>query len=335
MGSKTVVIVVAILAVIGILGMTARFISAEGDIQTLGGLPELNEETVDRIILRNNAYETVVEKIGDDWKVEPYPVVRQKFEEMWSIVSQFDGAELIATNPDNHALMGVAPDNATLVEFWSEDELLTDFLIGDQQFAPIGERLITPWTSWVRLCYLRHPDENEVYGVFCEFPDYFIPNSMWWKNPIVMELPRDQIESIAYQYSDQSFDVKIQNAAWVLESSQKTGQIAPGTMLALLQKLELLVTDEFPTRDENLRLNWSIPDITIEVRARSGATSSSVTLLFLRRDSQAGGYYVKDSRDPYAYILSNEQSAQVLKRIDDFLPPPAEDGSTSTPSTTP
>lgn len=319
MGGKQVVFVFAALAVLGIAALVFRFVSAEPNEILLTGVAPLNDEVLDKVVIRNNEFETVIEKVDGDWNVGPYPVQRRRFEDMWATTKMFDEAELIATNPENHPVMGVSPENGTLVEFWNEGNLVEEFFVGDQQFAPIGERLLTPWTSFVRLCFLRDPEQDDVYGIFCDFPDRFLPDPKFWKNPLITEIPRDEVEVVSFKYPDQEFDLRIANSVWVLsQDGVEVGQADPQTVLELLQNIEFLVTSDFPTDDQLRRLDFGIADITMFVQVRVGATSRSARLLLLERDE--GGYFVKRQDQDYAYILDDLSAPFILKRISDLIP---------------
>ena len=333
MGGKQVGFVFAALVILGIAALVFRFISAEPDEILISDVAPLSEETLDKIVIRNNEFETVIEKLDGDWLVGPYPVQRRRFEDMWATTQMFDAAELIATNPENHPLMGVSPENGTLVEFWNGDELVEEFFVGDQQFAPIGERLITPWQNFVRLCYLRNPEEDDVYGIFCDFPDRFQPDPRFWKHPLITEIPRDEVESISFRYPEEEFNLRIENSVWVVsQEGAEVGQADPEKMLELLQAVEYLVTSDFPTDDEMSRLNFDLADITIFIQVRTGAIARSARLLLLERDE--GGFYVKRQGQDYAFIVDDQTAPFILKRIQDLIPPPPQsdaEASTSTP----
>ena len=333
MGGKQVGFVFAALVILGIAALVFRFISAEPDEILLTGVAPLSEETLDKVVIRNNEFETVIEKLDGDWQVGAYPVQRRRFEDMWATTQLFDEAELIATNPENHPLMGVSPENGTLVEFWNQGDLVEEFFVGDQQFAPIGERLITPWQNFVRLCYLRDPEEDDVYGIFCDFPDRFLPDPKFWKHPLITEIPRDEVESISFRYPEEDFSLRIENSVWVVsQGGAEVGQADPETMLQLLQAVEYLVTSDFPTDDELGRLNFDLADITVFIQVRTGAISRSARLLLLERDE--GGYFVKRQGQDYAFIIDDQVAPFILKRIADLIPPPPQsdaEASTSTP----
>ena len=331
MGGKQVGFVFAALVILGIAALVFRFISAEPDEILLTGVAPLTEETLDKVVIRNNEFETIIEKVDGDWQVGPYPVQRRRFEDMWSTTQLFDEAELIATNPENHPVMGVSPENGTLVEFWNEGELIEEFFVGDQQFAPIGERVITPWQNYVRLCYLRNPDEDDVYGIFCDFPDRFLPDPKFWKHPLITEIPRDEVESISFRYPEEEFNLRIENSVWVVsQDGAEVGQANPEVMLELLQAVEYMVTSDFPTDDELARLNFDLADITMFIQVRTGAISRSARLLLLERDE--GGYFVKRQGQDYAFVIGDQVAPFILKRLANLIPPPPQSDSEASTS---
>ena len=331
MGGKQVGFVFAALVILGIAALVFRFISAEPDEILLTGVAPLTEETLDKVVIRNNEFETIIEKTDGDWQVGPYPVQRRRFEDMWTTTQLFHEAELIATNPDNHPVMGVSPENGTLVEFWNQGELIEEFFVGDQQFAPIGERVITPWQNFVRLCYLRNPEEDDVYGIFCDFPDRFLPDPKFWKHPLITEIPRDEVESISFRYPEEEFNLKIENSVWVVsQGGAEVGQADPEVMLELLQAVEYMVTSDFPTDDELARLNFDLADITMFIQVRTGAISRSARLLLLERDE--GGYFVKSQGQDYAFVIDEQVAPFILKRLANLIPPPPQSDSEASTS---
>ena len=199
MSGKYVGFVLVVVIVLGVMGIAFRLLSTEGEgIKKLGEVSPLGPEVIDRVVMRDAELQTIVEKRGDGWWVDAYPAIAVRLETLWETASRIGDAELVATNATNHDLMGVHPDNHTVLEFWSEGEVVERFIVGDKQFAPVGERVITPWTATVRLCYLRRPDEVEVYSLFCEFPEPFGTDSNFWRDPIVAAVPPDEIESVTF-----------------------------------------------------------------------------------------------------------------------------------------
>ena len=331
MKGKQVGYVLVLLIVLGGVGLVLRLLSAESDQPTLAGVRPIASEVVDKVVMRDSQHETIIEKVGGVWQAGPYPVVVVGLQDMWDTAALFDDeAELISNNPDNHVLMGVSPGNATVVQFWQGDSLYEEFLVGDKVFAPVEgvEKLYTPWTTIARLCYLRRPDADDVYGVFCEFPNRFRADPKFWAEPSIVQIPSDEVEAITFSYPDDEFDLRVINSVWFVVSDGSREAASLDVTLGLLAELETLVTSDLPSVKEVAELDFTQPDIRLGIGTKEGATASSVLLLFLEKAE--GSYYVKDLENSWVYFLDAEDAARVLKTRQDFIlaptPTPAPSG---------
>ena len=318
--------------VLGVAGIAVRLFSAEGEgVKTFGDNSPLNPEVIDRVVMRDAEQQTIVVKRDGGWWVDAYPALGVRMETLWETASRIGDAELVATSSTNHDLMGVHPDNHTVLEFWSGGEVVERFIVGDKQFAPVGERVITPWTATVRLCYLRRPDEVEVYGLFCEFPEPFGTDAKFWRDPIVAAVPPDEIDSVTFSYADESFSIRLINSAWFLETEDRSEPASIEAVGNLLAELRQVVTRKFPTEEEAAGLNWEEPHALISVGVREGSSANGVLLLFLQKGRDPE-FYVRDAQKAWPYFLDEEAIGYILKRKQDFVIVPT---STPTPFPTP
>ena len=152
MGGRHVSYVLLVLILIGVAGVAARLLASEPEgVSRLTGTNSLTADIVDKVVMRDAEYETVLTKIGAQWWVGPYPAVNARLETLWETAELIEDAELIAANSTNHDLMGVHPDNGSVVQFWRGGELLDQFVVGDKVYAPVGEKPIRPWSARVQL----------------------------------------------------------------------------------------------------------------------------------------------------------------------------------------
>ena len=332
MSGKYVGFVLVVVIVLGVAGIGFRLFSAEGEgIKTFGEVSPLGPEVIDRVVMRDAEQQTIVVKRDGGWWVDAYPAIAVRLETLWETASRIGDAELVATNSTNHDLMGVHPDNHTVLEFWSEGEVVERFIVGDKQFAPVGERVITPWTATVRLCYLRRPDEVEVYSLFCEFPEPFGTDADFWRDPIVVAVPPDEIESVTFSYADESFSIRLVNSAWFIETDEGSEPASIEAVSNLLVELRQVVTSEFPTEEEAAGLNWEEPHALISVGVREGSSANGVLMLFLQKGREPS-FYVRDAQKAWPYFLDEETIGYILKRRQDFVVVPTP---TPTPFPTP
>ena len=318
-GRQVGFVLVALIAV-GVIALVVRLVSAEAEQPTLTEVSALSADVVDKVVMRDNDNETVLTKAGNEWFTGVYPAVQERIDDMWETVTRIPGAGLIATNPDNHILMGVSEKNASVVQFWRDDELLEEFLVGDKQYAPVEgiEKLINPWSPYVRLCYIRRQDRDEVYGAFCPFPEPFGTNPEFWKDPVIVAIPPEEVEVVSYRYLDEAFDLKVVESVWIVESDGVQQQAFFDVAQDLVRELEMVVTDEFPTDEEVASLDFSKPFVTLGVGTRQGASASSVLLLLLR--NQDNSYYVKNAEASHVYYLNPESAERILTTMEQFIP---------------
>ena len=323
MRGRQVGYVLAALIILGVVGILIRLASTESqEVRRLTGINALTSDIVDKVVLRDAGDETRLTKIDGQWWVGPYPALSARLETLWETASRIEGAELIATNSTNHDLMGVHPDNSSVVQFWRGDEILEEFIVGDKQYAPVGEKPITPWTAIVQLCYLRYPDGDEVYGIFCQYPEPFGTVADFWKDPIVAAIPPDEVARLRYEYSDQEFEVGLVNSVWMVESDAGVEPAGLEALAEVLGELRQVVTREFPEEDEVADLDFSQANAILRIGVREGASSASVELIFLQKSRNELSFYVKDSRESWIYFLDEEASDAILKRREDFRPVP-------------
>jgi len=313
------------LIVIGLAGLAARLLSVETQRTVLTGVSLLNSDVVDKVVMRDSENESPLEKVDGQWQIGPYPVVQTALDEMWATAESFERAELVSANPDNHVYMGVSKENTTVVQFWRGEELYEEFLVGDKVYAPVEgiEKIYTPWTTASRLCYLRRQDADEVYAVFCRFPDRFKADPRFWAEPTIAKVPRDEVEVITYSFPkapDEAFDLRVIGPDWVLVADGSAREADRQAIDALLGELELLVTTEFPKVDVTKQLDFAEPDFLLGIGTREDASARSKLLLFLEKED--GSYYVKDAENPWVYFLSTEDASKILKTGQDFIPVP-------------
>ena len=321
------------LILIGVSGIAVRLFATEPEgVGRLTGTDSLAAEILDKVVMRDSEYETVLTKIGGQWWVGPYPAVNARLETLWETAGLIENAELIATNSTNHDLMGVHPDNGSVLQFWRGEDLLEEFVVGDKVYAPVGEKPITPWSSLVQLCYLKLPGGDEVYAIFCPYPEPFGTDPDFWKDPIIAAVPPDEIETIRYTYADEEFEVKLVNSIWMVESDARLEPASLQTVNDLLLELRQIVTRDFPEEDELVDVDFSEPNAILGIGVGEGASSRSVLLLFVQKNRDELSFYVKDTENPWVYFLDEEASVAILKTKEDFQPVPTP---TPTPFPTP
>ena len=324
MNLKQSIYLIGTIVLISIIAIVSRIGFSENEsLIYIENLNPLNREITDKIIIKDDLNQTTITKKDDGWKVGNYPVVFDSFEEMWEIVNHFPSARLISTNPENHPLMGVTDTNSTSVEFYNNGILVEKFLIGDKVYAPMPgeEKIYTPWTSMSRMCYLRQSNKDDVYGVFCQYPDRFNPKPEMWAEPTIIKIPTDEIESIIYRYPEKEFQLKIlPNNQWIIIEEIGPSVADISLTNSLLAKFARLVTSDFPNPDIINNLNLSNPSIVITIIAKpNSGTESADLFLFEDMQGQDSGYYIKNRINDWVYYIDSITASSILKHPEELL----------------
>ena len=333
MKGRQVGLVLIVLIVLILTAVVARVVSSGSSEQELTGVRPLSSELMDRVVVSDLLSEATLRKEDGRWMVGSYPVVQWLLDALWETAAQFDGADLVATNPENHPLMGVTPATGSLLQLWTGDQLVEEFMLGDRQFArpEEGGVIISPWSQEARLCYLRRPNQDEVYGVFCAEPDRFIPVGNWWKDPVITKVTPQEIQSVTFVYPDATFRLnKITGIEWMIVNGDEVESNLTKTV-DLTERFRQLITEDYPIEEEVAAVDFSRPDASVlfVVEEQESGNVRQVQLLFVRRDD--GFYYVKDAENSWAYLLTTTSTSAILRDHDWFLTPLTRPGAPTAP----
>lgn len=324
MSKRQLQIVVAIVAFLSILVTVLAVTSSDTSEQGLSDVQDLSSATLDRITLSDSTSEAVLYKEDGMWMVGGYPVVPWLLDDLWDVTSRLNGADLIAANPENHPLMGVTINTGSLVQFARQGQTIEEFMIGDREFArPSPDSLIiSPWTQQASMCFIRKPETNEVYGVYCDQPSRFLPVPTWWADPVIATVNPRAIQSITLDYPrsevGKSYTInRISGIEWRLDNSEQESNLTK--TVDLTEQFRQLIADAYMTKDEIISVDFTNPDATVSLVLTDENTgvSSEINILFLWRDSDL--FHVKDAEKDWSYLLTATSTAAILRPRDWFL----------------
>ena len=309
MKSRQVGYVLMALIVVGIAGLIARAVTSGSEGLILSGLLPLSQDAIDRVvILSTDDMKAELKKIGDteDWQVGRHTTYPPKLGQFWDVVSDLEGAQLIATNPASHARMGVAKGQGTEVSFYRGQAISEKFVIGK-------------WTPEIRLCYVKRSGKNEVYGIPCPVARIFDADPDGWRNPVILRVPRNVVESVTFTNPDEEFVLKISEGTWMVAAigeREKPADLSEVlNILVVLENLPDTVGFASEAEASQLRFDASTPAIRVGTVSESGFPTTR--LRFLKRDEET--YWVKNPANPSVYILPGPVVDFLLKRKSDFL----------------
>ena len=304
MKSKQVGYVLIALTVIGLAGLVLRLVSAGANELVLEGILPIAPEIIDKVTITSATSETELEKVGGVWLIDRDAAFIPKLEALWTATVDIDGAQLVAENPANHFRMGVEDDQGIYVAFWLGDFKQEEFIVGK-------------WTQDVRLCYLRKPKRDQVYGIPCPLTNIFDPDPTGWLNPIVMSIPRDQIEMIEFSYPDEEFVLRRAGRGWTIDSGAGEEPADIFAVNAVLSNIEVLASRDFAEPDEVQELVSAWADaISVRVTPLPDSNFPTTRVRFLPRDDTS--FYARTPVQSTGFVIDNAVISTLLLSVRDF-----------------
>jgi hypothetical protein len=286
-GNQVRYVLLALIA-LAIVGVIVRLVSPGGSDTTLSGLLPIERGLIDTVSISTSSTEARLVRSGDQWSINNRPAFTPKLNSLWEVISDFDGAQLVATNPENHERMGVDPAQGVEVIFFLGAAVQERFTLGS-------------WSPSTDQCFIRRGNSDDVYAVNCDYPSIlFDPEPDGWRNPVVIALSPDSLEAVTFRFPLQSdvpgseaFTVDMTAPEPVLLTVDGTQPVDPFTFQAMWQALQALVSFDYATTEEIIGLDFDAPDATVLVKPRPGVQTPTQLLSLIRKVD--GNYYARIS----------------------------------------
>ncbi len=301
--------VLLVLIALAIAAVIVRLVSAGGDDKTLSGLLPIHPDIIDSVVISTSSTEARLVRRGEEWTVEAHPAFTPKLDQMWFVVSEFDGAQLVANNPASHVRMGVDPAQGTEVIFFRGSAVQERFTVGR-------------WTPDVRQCFLRRASEDRVYAVNCQYADLFDPEPDGWRDPIVVSVPLEALAQVTIRFprrDNEFFEIDLTTHPPVVLLPDGAVQANLFTVEALARSIQVLVASGFASPEEAVDLDFDVPDATVLVKPREGLKVDTQRLQLIRRID--GDYYAKNTTRPDVFIVSGQIIDSFVLPVEDYLIP--------------
>ena len=309
MKSGQVGYVLLALIALAIAGVIVRLVSAGGGDETLSGLLPVQRDVIDRVTIRTTTSEAILVRRGDAWTIGTHPAFQPKLDQMWSVVGEFEGAQLVSSNPANHERMGVDPRQGTEIIFFLGQAVQEKFTIGR-------------WSPDVRQCFLRRGDGDLVYAVNCQFEDLFDPDPDGWRNPVIISVAYEVLDRVTIRFprqGDDAFEIDASGQFPLVLLPEGPQPANPFTAEALVRAIQVLVASGFASDEEAEGLNFDVPDASLLVKAKEGSQIPTQRILFIRRED--GSYYAKNTARADVFIVEGPVVDSFMLPLDSYLIP--------------
>lgn len=326
MKGREVGYVLLALIILGVAGVIVKLVTTGNNDQTLTGLLPLHSDVIDEVTIRTTEFgpdstegTAKLSRLGEDWSIKTEGGSQIAFQpyldRMWEMISRFEGAQLISTNPNNHKKMLIDDQAGIEVIFMLGASVQEKFTIGSD------------WSSDIRHCFIRRAGNDYVYTVPCQYENIFNPSSNGWRNPVIVSIAREEINLVTIRYPKQnneffSIDLNGQtNGVWTpfLVLTEGNEYANPYTADTLLRAVNGLLASDFASKEEIDAINFDIPDASILIKTRDGSQIPTQRVLFVKNSD--GTYYVKNTNKADVFKLESDVVETFVLPLDSYIFP--------------
>ena len=292
-------LIIALAALVAIYGIV-RLVSGRGGVpESPYELSSLAEAEIDSVVIQGEA-ETIRLWEDDGWKVNGYEAMPETGDALGRALEATRVGEVVSRNPENHQRLGVEEGQGRRLRVFAGGQERIELVVSGK-----GQSFDD--------AYVRRPDDEQVRVMRGNLVDLARRNVDGWRNKQILGASTADVQRVELTYSDTSFALARDSAAWLLRPSGDTASAQAADALA--REVASLRAIGFAADSVIETLSWDEPAGQVRVLGAGDVELGELT--FLARETS--GYYVKRADKPVVYTLSQYSGDQILKRPDELV----------------
>jgi len=309
MKSRQVGYVLIALILLGVGGLIGRIITDSSNQFVMKGLMPISGDVIDRVQITEGDITSELIKVTDEvWRVGKHDVFSPRMNDFWSHVNDIPQAQLVARKPKHHDLLGVTGKNNITITFFLGPSIQEEFHIGN-------------WSPEVKLCYVRKPGKDETYVIPCERDGVFSANPDTWRDPIVVSIPPQTIESFEFIFPNSKDSYKVLRGSgedWLVTTRNGDGNdendgIADTQFMSVLtQTVNIVPALGFEEDSIAKTLDFDAPDGALRINTYKDSGSPTTRIKLIRKDDST--YYAKIPSQSTVYIVDGAMAEFLMSK---------------------
>ncbi len=267
-------------------GETSRSVEERDRLLTI------DSSAINRLTVSSPDQIVVLARKGSEWFLDQPVQYRADQSIVTTLLGQLvdlRSKSVVSSNREKHGLFQVDTSGNQIILSGPERE---------EAVLVVGKAGLTSDETYVRIS-----NADEVHLVNTNLASIAGRSVADWRDRTIVQVPREEIREITYQYGDTVFVVAFADSLWRIGDAT----VEPWIVNNLLYSVSHLRADGFV--DEPNAKNPPIVGAT---------TYSGITLWFMRAKGEES-YTVRASTTPQRFTISQYQGDQILKRKKDFL----------------
>ncbi len=301
MRTKTLLIIGVLFVVLFLAWGWSKWHQADVSANDLNklGIDKQIITAIDKIIIKRDDQQLILEKKGQEWYLEDRLVSANKVKKILAEMENWQLEGPVAKQPASHERLGVK--DGLRVEYWQGEKEEFSLLIGKQAQLPAST-------------YIRRVGQNEVYVVDVYLPPHFALSPNYWWDKTVVQIKRDLVEKIKFNYPDDSFELVYQDGSWLAKKPGNNFAVKAGVMDSLFNNLDSLQADEIILTDDKkdkFKQSRRVYQITFYLKGDKQ--------LDLRLVKQDNDWLVKTSQGDDIYLVPGFRLADVVLKWEKII----------------
>jgi len=309
MKSRQVGYVLIALILLGMSGLIARIVTDSSNQFVMKGLMPISGDVIDKVQITDGNIVSELVKVNEEtWRVGKHTIFTPRINDFWAHVNDIPEAQLLAKKPKHHSLLGVSEGDGTTITFFLGPSIQEEFHIG-------------LWSPDVKLCYIRKPGKDEVYVIPCERDGVFSSDPDTWRDPIVVSIPPQTIESFEFIFpnSKESYKViKGTNEDWLVTTRDGNGNgendgIADAQFMSILiQTVSIVPALGFEEDSIAKTLDFDAPDGSLRINTYKDSGAPTTRIKLIMKDVST--YYAKIPSQSTVFIIDGSMGEFLLSK---------------------
>ncbi len=262
---------------------------------------------IDGFTITNSKAVIDLRRSGAGWRIaEPidYPAESRYVSDLLKKIGEMQVENLVTRDADKDSTYGL--DTAGVdVAVYSKGEEIAHFTVGKA-------------AENFRHTYCRKVGDDRIYRVKGTFTSQLGRQQKDWRDKKILELDRDMINRIDFEYPRETFSLVKADTVWTLEIGSESRPVEERVISQTVSIVSRFRTFDFVDGDSARALDFSNPDLTFTV-----GTDVEDTYKFslIPEDEEENRYLVKkEGLENTLFVIYKGTANSIMKHPDDYKP---------------
>ncbi len=291
---KNIYVLLGVFAILIVVAYVMMNRPGENDI-AIGNsqfLVDVDSVAVDKIEIKSPTSSATLEKKGAEWSLSEPVVYRANQSSVTSLIHQIKNLavkEIVSSNPEKRPIFQV-DSTGTLVKIFQGGQEHAAFIVGK-----LGQSYSET--------YVRKEQSNDVAVVDGSLAVWFNKAVRDWRDKTILNVPKETIKTISYQYPGESFSISLHDSVWMIgDNKPKAGEVT-----SLLTSLSHIEADDF------------VDSVIVPTPKISATVSVGDVQIRFSEVKEKDKYLLQTSNSSQWFELQGWHAKQLLKHKKDML----------------